>query len=211
MTLGSVCNTPLSCHPKSGSALALSACRFSTISTSRRPSRSAASSTAERARSASPCSRHRSQSAACVARSSPATSVACRRNLARQVKQRLQPEVPTSTISWLSSMNRTGIRDSRNSSFARSSAATRASSMVLPRPRGATTSACWQDARSRLPRTMSRRMPNSVRRTANCSTISASDWSVPGLNLRTGPRADSSGRPESVTGRPPPLFRRRLV
>ena len=158
--------------------------------TSPLPSRSAASRTAARARSSIVCSRQRRVREACVSRSCrassgslAATSLAKWKRVSSQKSARLK-------ISWLSSMNRTGNRRPEISSSVRSSAATRARSMVFPRPRGATTRTCWHDGDSTFPRRVSSTMASSRFRTTNCAITSWSDWNVPGLNLRIGRSGD---------------------
>ena len=113
-------------------------------------------------------------------------------------------------ISWLSSMNRTGNRHSESALSVRNSAPTRASSMVFPRPRGATSNTCWHDGESTLPRMTSSTRSSSRCLTTNCLTTSSSDWNVPGLNLRIGRSSASFIATTSVIVAPP-LFKGDMV
>ena len=175
MILGSDCSVWRSCQPKFLSTSLFRACRFSTMRTSFRPIRSAASRKAARAYPSMFVSRHRAARSTCVARSSlnnsglPAAFACARWNRASSQKSAMVE------ISWLSSMNRTGNRRSESALLVRNSAPTRASSMVLPRPRGATISTCWHDGESILLRRTSSTMSSSRCLTTNWLTTSSSD------------------------------------
>ena len=107
---GSDCRTPRSFQPKSPSTSLQSDCRFSTMSTSFFPSRSAASRTAARVCSSSVCSPQRPARAVCVSRNSRANSgLRASLSLARWNSVSSQKSARVK-ISWLSSMNRTGNR-----------------------------------------------------------------------------------------------------
>ena len=201
MIWGSDCSTARSFQPRSLSPFRTSDCMFSTMSTSFLPSRSVALRTVARALSSVVRSRQRAASSAWLARSSRASPGFLRALALARWNSVSSQKSAMSKISGLSSMNRTGISRWDSSLSVRTSAATLASSMVFPRPRGATMRTCWQDGESMFPRTMSSTVPSSCCLTTNCSITSSSDWNVPGLNLRIG-RATVSLIPA-----PPPISR----
>ena len=174
MIWGSDCKVCRSFQLKSSSS-PHNACRFSTIRTSFRPSRSAAARTAARADSSIFVSLHRAANAECVARSSWENfGLLFALAIARWKIASIQKSASVK-ISWLSSVNRTGNRCLESVLFNRISAPTRASSIVFPRPRGPMTSTCWQDGELILPRRTSSTSSSSRLLTTNCSTTSVSD------------------------------------